>query len=223
MKKLFCMMVAAMACCAAFGQGAGRGVYKPGASRPVQGNKVHRADYNRAPSRVAPRNVYDRAPGYGGHVAYAPFSIGLGSLAMPYGQRWAIGGMRLNLGLPGWTSVYQSVYGLDIGLSGESINETAGVAVNAFNNTTRDFYGVAIAGLWNRSYGRDTQALQIASLCNFAETLDGVQIGLFNRAHELHGLQIGLYNSAATGGGLQIGLWNDNASGMGSPLVGIVF
>ncbi len=222
MKKMICVIFGIVICGVAFGQGAGRGVYKPGQTHPHRGGAVHRSDFHRAPHKVD-RKVYDRTAGYEGHVAYSPFALSLGSLSMPCGRHWAIGGARLNLGLPGWTSVYDSVYGFDIGLSGESTIETGGIAVNAFNNTTRDFYGVAVAGLWNRTYGRDTQALQIASLCNFAENISGVQIGLFNRARVLHGLQIGLCNSAPSGSGLQIGVWNANSNGVGSPVIGIVF
>lgn len=222
MKKIAIFSLSALVCAAAFGQGAGRKVYRPGQERPQAAGRVETADYRRAPSGVD-RGAYDRTPDYGGHVSYSPFALGIGSFGMPYRQYWAICGGRLNLGLPGWTAVYQDVYGLDIGLSGETISKTGAIAVNAFNNTTRDFYGVAVAGLWNRTTGSDTHALQVAGLFNSAEGFDGVQIGLVNRAREFHGVQIGIYNTATSGGGLQIGLWNDNASGVGSPLLGIVY
>lgn len=222
MKKITVFAFVVLAGSVVFAQGAGRRVYKPGQARSAAPGRVQTADYRRAPADVN-RGVYDRTPGYDGHVAYAPVSIGVGSFGMPYGSKWAICGARLNLGLPGWTSVYENVYGLDIGLAGETVKETGGIAVNAFSNTTRDFYGVAVAGLWNRTIGADTHALQIAPLFNFAEDFDGVQIGIFNRAREFHGVQIGIYNVAMSGGGLQIGLWNDNSNGMGSPVIGIVF
>ena len=212
MKKCFLVAVAALSCAVALGQGAGRRVYRPG---QTQGGR-------QAPP-VVNAHTYDRTPGYDGHVAFSPFALGFGAWGMPYGSRWAICGLRFNLGLPGWTSVYEGVYGIDAGLAGETIKETGGVAVNAFSNTTRDFYGIALAGLWNRTLGADSSALQVAPIFNFAEGLEGVQIGIFNRARELHGVQIGVYNIAVSGGGLQIGLWNDNASGMGSPILGIVF
>lgn len=222
MKKTAVLSAVALSCAIAFAQGAGRKVYRPGQMQPASSGHVTASDYHRAPKSVDAA-AYDRTPGYEGHVSYSPFSIGVGAWSMPYGSRWAICGLRMNLGLPGWTSVYEDVYGIDVGLSGESIKETGGIAVNAFNNTTRDFYGIAIAGLWNRTLGNDSSALQIAPVFNFAEGLEGVQIGIFNRARELHGVQIGVYNLAVSGGGLQIGLWNDNSSGMGSPILGIVF
>ena len=97
------------------------------------------------------------------------------------------------------------------------------VLVNAFNNTTRDVYGLSVAGLWNKAKGAGSAALQLAALYNDAEKLDGVQIGLVNKAHELHGVQIGLINQAVNGGGLQIGLWNDSGNGVGSPILGFVY
>ena len=141
----------------------------------------------------------------------------------PYGRNWAICGLCLNLGLPEIPHRYESVYGIDAGLSGETFGESGGILVNAFNNTSRDMYGIAAAGLWNRAHGTDSVALQVAALFNGAEGLDGVQVGLVNSAHELHGLQIGLVNSAVSGGGLQIGLWNDSGNGVGSPIIGIVY
>ena len=92
-----------------------------------------------------------------------------------------------------------------------------------FNNTTRDVYGLSVAGLWNMAHGTDSVALQLAAIYNGAEKLDGAQIGLVNCAHELHGVQIGLVNQAVNGGGLQIGLWNDNGNGIGSPILGLVY
>lgn len=222
MKKTVVFSILALSCAAVWAQGAGRKVYKPGQVQPSPAGRVQTTDYHRAPGKVSTA-VYDRTPGYDGHVAYSPLALGVGAWGMPYGSRWSICGLRLNLGLPGWTAVYGDVYGVDIGLSGETINETGGIAVNAFNNSTRDFYGIALAGLWNRSFGGESAAVQIAPLFNFTEGLEGVQIGIFNRARELHGVQIGIYNVAVSGGGLQIGLWNDNSSGMGCPILGIVY
>jgi hypothetical protein len=129
----------------------------------------------------------------------------------------------LNLGLPGLTTVYSNVYGIDIGLAGESVYETGGIAVNVFSNSCEDFYGVAVAGLWNYARGVDSHALQIASILNWTRGIDGVQVGLVNITEELHGVQIGVYNSAVGGAGLQIGVWNNNSNGVGSPVLGFVF
>ena len=169
------------------------------------------------------RSDYDRTPGGAGHVSMTPIAITAFAWGMPYGRDWAICGLRLNLGLPGVTHPYESVYGVDAGLSGETYGESGGILVNAFNNTTRDMYGIAAAGLWNRALGRNSVALQVAPIFNSAEGLDGVQIGLVNRAHDFHGVQIGLVNAAVHGGGLQIGLWNDSGNGVGTPIIGIVY
>ena len=219
-KMMIAGVVAVLAAATVFGQGRGRRVYKPGETTGPEPGRVERGQYDR--TRPVDRNDYDRTPG-GGHISMTPVALTVLNFGMPYGRNWAICGLRLNLGLPGVTHQYESVYGLDVGLSGETFGESGGILANAFNNTSRDMYGIAVAGLWNRARGTDSVALQVAALFNGAEGLDGVQIGLVNSAHELHGLQIGLVNTAVYGGGLQIGLWNDSGNGVGSPIIGIVY
>ena len=221
MKKIMIAgAVAALSIATVFGQGHGRRVFKPGETTGPEPGRVERSQYDRT-QRIE-RNDYDRTPG-GGHVGMTPIAFGIGGFGMPFGRDWAICGLRLNLGLPWWTAVYEDVYGFDIGLSGETIGETGGIAVNAFNNSMRDLYGIGVAGLWNFSKGRDSHALQVAGLFNMAEGLDGMQIGLVNRAHTLYGVQIGLVNIAVEGGALQIGLWNDCGPGRAAPIIGIVY
>lgn len=220
MKKLVFVGIVAIAATAAFAQGSGRKVFKPGETGNGAAAEVRESDYDR--TRDVDRNDYDRTPG-GEHIAMTPFALCVGGWGMPYGRNWAICGARLNLGWPGWTQQYASVYGLDVGLSGETFKESGGILVNVFNNTTRDMYGLAVAGFWNNALGTDSTALQIAAFYNGAEKLDGVQIGLVNHVHELHGVQIGLVNMAVNGGGLQIGLWNDSGNGTGSPILGFVY
>lgn len=212
--------VAALIATSAFGQGHGRKVFKPGDTTVPESGRVERKQYDRTPK--VNRNDYDRTPG-GGHISMTPIAITALNWGMPYGRNWAICGLRLNLGLPGITHQYESVYGLDVGLSGETFGESGGALANVFNNTARDMYGFAVAGLWNRALGKDSVALQAAVAFNSSEGLDGAQIGLVNRAHTLHGVQIGIYNLAVNGGGLQIGLWNDSGNGAGSPIIGIVY
>ena len=204
----------------ALGQGHGRRVFKPGETTGPDQGRVERRQYDR--SVKVSRSDYVRTPG-GGHVGMTPIALTMLNWGMPYGRDWAICGLRLNLGLPGITHPYESVYGLDAGLSGETYGESGGLIVNVFNNTAREMYGIAVAGLWNRSLGMHSIALQVAPAFNSAEGLEGVQIGIVNRAHDFHGVQIGIYNLAAYGGGLQIGLWNDNGNGVGSPIIGIVY
>ena len=220
MKKLVFAGIVAVAATAAFAQGAGRKVFTPGETGNGAADEVRQSDYDR--TRGVDRNQYDRTPG-GGHIALTPIALGIGGWGLPYGRNWAICGLRLNLGFPNWTATYEAVYGLDVGLSGETFGEAGGILVNAFNNTTRDVYGLSVAGFWNLAKGSDSVALQLAAIYNGAEKLDGAQIGLVNRAHELHGVQIGLINQAVNGGGLQIGLWNDSGNGVGSPIIGIVY
>ena len=212
--------VAALTVATAFGQGHGRRVFKPGETTGAEQGRVERSQYDR--TTKVHRDDYDRTPG-GGHLNMTPIALTMFNWGMPYGRNWAICGLRLNIGLPGVTHQYESVYGFDVGLSGETFGESGGVLVNVFNNTARDMYGIAAAGLWNRALGTDSVALQIAPIFNSAEGLDGMQIGIVNRAHGFHGVQIGLYNLAVHGGGLQIGLWNDSGNGVGSPIIGIVY
>ena len=219
-KSMLLGTIAILAAATAFGQGRGRRVFKPGETTGPEPGRVERSQYDR--TRHVDRNDYDRTPG-GGHLSMTPVALTLLNWGMPYGRNWAICGLRLNLGLPGITHQYESVYGLDAGLSGETFGESGGILVNVFNNTARDMYGIAVAGLWNRALGTDSSALQVAPIFNSAEGLDGVQIGIVNRAHELHGVQIGLVNVVVHGGGLQIGLWNDSGNGAGSPIIGIVY
>ena len=221
MKKLMIAgVVAALSAATVFGQGHGRKVYKPGDTTGMEPGRVERGQYDH--TRHVERADYDRTP-VGGHLGMTPISLTVLNWGMPYGRNWAICGLRLNLGLPGVTHQYESVYGIDVGLSGETFGESGGILVNAFNNTARDMYGIAVAGLWNRASGGDSVALQVAPFFNSSEGLNGVQIGLVNRAHELHGVQIGLVNAAVRGGGLQIGLWNNSGNGFGSPIIGIVY
>ena len=220
MKKLVFAGIMAVAATAAFAQGVGRKVFKPGETGGGESGEVRLSDYDR--TRDVDRNDYDRTPG-GGHLAMTPIALCLGGWGMPYGRNWAICGARINLGFPGWTHQYESVYGLDVGLSGETFGESGGVLVNALNNTARDMYGLAVAGLWNNARGKGSVALQLAAGYNGAEKIDGAQIGLVNRAHELHGVQIGIVNQAVNGGGLQIGIWNDSGNGVGSPILGFVY
>ena len=220
MKKLVFAGIVAVAVTSAFAQGYGRKVFKPGETGGGDSAAVRQSDYDR--TRDVNRNDYDRTPG-GSHIAMTPIALGIGGWGLPYGRNWAICGARLNLGFPNWTATYEAVYGLDVGLSGETFGEAGGILVNVFNNTTRDMYGIGVAGFWNMAKGTDSVALQIATIYNSAEKLDGAQIGIFNHVHELHGVQIGLINQAVNGGGLQIGLWNDSGNGVGSPIIGLVY
>ena len=120
MKKLIIAGFAAAVAATTFAQGAGRAVYKPGQTTNPPAGRVEQSNYDRTVS--VDRNDYDRTPG-GEHIAMTPFALCVGGWGMPYGRNWAICGARLNLGWPGWTQQYASVYGLDVGLSGETFGE----------------------------------------------------------------------------------------------------
>jgi hypothetical protein len=126
-----------------------------------------------------------------------------------------VAGLRLNL----LVGKHRSVYGLDFGVVG--------------NITTQKFAGLAVAGLFNRTFGRsDIVGLQVAGLSNIntervnlvgfqvalmnynsaASTISGFQIGpLANLStySTVYGAQIGIYNSASEVYGFQIGLFNE--------------
>ena len=141
MKKLMIVgAVAMLAAATAFGQGRGRRVFKPGETTGPEAGRVERSQYDR--TRNVSRDDYDRTPG-GGHISMTPVALTVLNFGMPYGRNWAICGLHLNLGLPGITHRYESVYGIDAGLSGETFGESGGILVNAFNNTSRDMYGIA--------------------------------------------------------------------------------
>ena len=65
-----------------------------------------------------------------------------------------------------------------IGLSGETVHDVGGLAVNVFDNISESFTGVEVA------------------LVNSVTELHGLQIGLFNQAKGGRGLQIGLWNQS---------------------------
>jgi len=202
------------------GQGASRKVYKPGETGNPPSERVEPSQYNRTNTVI--NTEYRRTPG-GGHLDTTPIALTVGPFGMPYGRNWAICGFRLNLGFPACTHPYESVYGVDVGLSGETYGEAGGFLANVINNKSCDMYGFAVAGLWNRADGKGSVALQLAALFNSAERISGVQIGIANHAHELHGLQLGIYNTAVCGSGVQIGLWNDKGNGTGLPIFSIIY
>lgn len=209
MQKLMLTATVAIVSSTMFAQGVGRKVFKPGETGGEKVVEVRARDYNRSPENSG--------------TSIAPIAIGVGAFGLPYGREWAIRGARINFGLPNWTASYESVYGLDLGLSGETYGAAGGVLINAIENTTCNMYGLSIAGLWNLAKGADSAALQLAAVYNGAEKLDGAQIGLINIARELHGVQLGIFNQAVNGSGLQIGIWNNSGRGVGSPILGFIY
>lgn len=219
-KRVWAGIMVVLSATAAFAQGYERKTFKPGETTGPEAGCVERSQYVRGAS--VGRDEYDQTSG-GGHLSMTPIALTALNWGMPVGRNWAICGLRASFGIFGLTHPYESLYGVDVGLSGETFGEAGGILVNIFSNTSRDMYGVAVAGFWNRATGSDSTALQAAPFYNSAEGLNGVQVGLVNHVRELHGLQIGFYNQAVNGGGLQIGIWNESNKGIGSPIIGIVY
>lgn len=52
--------------------------------------------------------------------------------------------------------------------------------------------------------------LSASIFMNFAQTHNGIQIGMYNGSYRMRGLQIGLFNESRQSKGFQIGIWNIN-------------
>lgn len=137
----------------------------------------------------------DSAPPGSAPVAAAPeqeptYPIQL-ALAPPVelvNQDYSINGLRLNI-----YGSNKNVFGVDIGLMHE---------------TVEDFHGVAF-GLLSFVHG-DTRGLQFDGIFSGVDKrMSGLQLGIVNHAGDMHGLQIGLANFADDATGIQIGLWNE--------------
>ncbi len=98
-------------------------------------------------------------------------------------------------------------YGCDVGLFAIR-NEMWGLDVEFVGSYQDEFHGVQVAGLANVStkmcYGAG-----IAIGCNWAPTMYGFDLAIFNYTKELHGCQLGVVNFATEcPWGFQIGLVN---------------
>ena len=113
-------------------------------------------------------------------------------------------GLRATLG---GNFCWGTEYGADFGLF--AVRKVMwGLDVEFVGSYQDEFHGVQIAGLANvstkLSYGAG-----IAMGCNWAPTMYGCDVALFNYTHELHGCQIGVVNYATEcPWGFQIGLVN---------------
>ena len=168
---------------------------------------------------------------------WSPFALAIvPALEIPSGQ-WNVYGLRLNLFVGRHENIGYfdigglanlgagEVYGIQtagiynqVG-TGAGIFQTAGIA----NHCLDDLLGLQIAGVFSKTDDRLTGG-QIAPLA-FAGTLQGLQIGIFNRVEILSGLQIGVVNSAYQAEGVQIGLLNVIADSSASilPILNIGF
>ena len=120
----------------------------------------------------------DQPPPLGPEHYRTPFAVDFFSMSFPWNEPLEIYGMRLNLTVPFASAGHDIVYGLDLGLSGETRYDVSGVAVNLFDNWSETFTGIGI------------------SLVNVVKELHGLHIGLVNVAQGGRGIQIGLWNQS---------------------------
>lgn len=141
---------------------------------PGNGPANDQGQYRR-PQDVAfvPRSAEN---GYGYRDGFIPVGFTFLPWVIPNSE-YAMYGFRLNLG---WAS-YRETVGLDTGVFSSS-GDASGIQINLFGNATaRDMRGLEI-GLVNVA-GKREQGFQIG-LVNYAQHLEGVQIGLLNIARE---------------------------------------
>jgi hypothetical protein len=114
--------------------------------------------------------------GGGNEYGYRQYSTPFGFTVLPWSMpnfESSVYGLRLNLG---W-GAYHGTYGLDTGAFSRS-KEFAGISWTAFGNCVEHCASGIQAGLVNVVSGRMT-GLQVG-LVNFADELNGVQIGVLN-------------------------------------------
>ena len=95
------------------------------------------------------------------------------------------------------------------------------------NSNQARIYGVQLAGILNMNEAEASVfGLQLA-LANVAShtTINGFQVGIYNRALDVRGFQIGLVNVTDNLHGMQIGFINFNKTGtfVVSPILNIGF
>jgi hypothetical protein len=149
-------------------------------------------------------------------------------------EDFSITGIRMSV----FYGHHRDVYGLDLGVLGNVTDQDfTGIAVSGLFNYTKGtahIIGLQLAGATNiateKTYVYGLQAalglnylsaqssiygVELA-LVNIAPntTINGLQLGLYNRAQTVHGFQIGLINVTNSLSGLQIGLANFNHTGL---------
>ena len=109
------------------------------------------------------------------------------------------------------------MYGLDLGLTGSTLEHFVGSSFSVIGNTTAGkgaiVTGFQIGGLFNWNESKSTiVGLQYAGIINLnreTSNLYGVQGAFINIGkNHVHGVQVGLYNKAEVVNGFQIGLLN---------------
>jgi len=169
------------------------------------------------------------------HAAITPVSVAIVPPVQFPPSDYDITGLRLSV----IYGQHREVYGLDLGLIGNITDqEFVGIGVSGGFNVVKGnatIIGLQLAGLTNINYNKTTvigfqlagglnmntaestvYGIQAALLGNLAEntTVNGLQIGLYNKARTVHGLQIGLVNDTDSLTGFQIGLINFHHQGV---------
>lgn len=178
-------------------------------------------------------------------AAFTPLSVGIAPPVQFPPEDFSITGARLSL----LWGQHRDVYGVDVGLLGNITNQDfVGIGVaGGFNAThgTTHVLGLQLAGVGNFNTNKTSvYGLQVALVTNYnsAEsqiyglqlsavnlsnftTVNGAQIGIYNRAKVVRGLQIGVVNVASNLYGIQIGLVNINGGGpfKVSPILNVGF
>lgn len=178
-------------------------------------------------------------------AAISPLSVGVMPPVQFPPDDYGVTGARFSLL---WGN-HRDVYGLDIGAIGNITQQDfVGIAVSGIFNHTRGqttILGLQLAGVTNLNYQKtnvygiqaalgfnrnvaesSVTGLQLA-LANLSDhtTVNGFQVGVYNRAKVVNGLQLGVVNVADNLRGLQIGLVNFHHSGLFkiSPILNVGF
>ena len=177
-------------------------------------------------------------------AAFSPVSVSIVPPIQFPAQDFSVTGARLAV-----FGKQEEMYGLDLGLIGNMTTQNfAGVAVSGlfnYNKGTTTAIGAQLAGATNINTNKTTvYGLQAALGLNMntAETkvygvqfaavnlsghttINGAQVGIYNRAQTVRGFQIGVVNVTENLTGIQIGLLNFYRKGLFtvSPIINIGF
>lgn len=139
-------------------------------------------------------------------VGEQPFGFALMPKVETPDESWDVVFLRFNL----FVGNHRCVYGLDIGILGNMVDQEMGglEIAGLFNSIGTSSGAFGIAGILNHA-AWNFSGLQLAAGFNWTEgAFSGLQIALANKVGRLSGVQIGAFNFAEKGAGLQIGAVN---------------
>lgn len=155
-----------------------------------------------------------------GSQEWSPFAVSVVPPAEWPSENWSVYGVRLNL----FAGRHDDVAFLDIGgIANLATGEMAGISTAGLYNQVAEspgalqtagivslchnsFSGIQVSGVFAKVADLMT-GLQVSPIA-LSGTLQGLQIGVFNRVERMVGLQVGVVNYAYQADGLQIGLLN---------------